>query len=142
MNPKTPSGKIEFPVFDSLTLPRRRGLKLISATYLFTISSQYHNTYRYEDTKIYLSEKDGKKRGIKSGDRVKVYNEFGSIVTEVKLSEDIPEGIALMYKAFWPSIVGNNVNFLVSDARSEKYRGTMLHSTWVEVEKMRSKTYK
>ncbi len=134
-NPKTASGKIEFPIFDSLSPPRRRGLKLISATYLFTISSQYHNTYRYEDTKIYISEKDGKKRGIKSGDRVKVYNEFGSIVTEVKLSEDIPEGVALMYKAFWPSIVGNNVNFLVSDARSEKYRGTTLHSTWVEVEK-------
>ena len=136
LEPTTESGKIEIRAPPRYEKHEGRGLKLISATYFYTVSSQYHNTMRREDTRIHLNPEDARERGIKEGDKVRVHSEFGEITTEVHLSGDIPRGIALMYKAFWHSLTGRNVNFLVSDASSVKYRGTALHSTWVEVEKL------
>jgi len=144
---KTPSGKIELyssrAVKRGLSpLPRYspvngRGLKLISATYLFTISSQYHNTYGYEDPAIYLNPLDASKRGIIDGCKVRVFNEFGEIKTIAKISKDIQKGVALMYKAFWPMKLRWNVNFITPSYKNDKYGGgTILHSVWVEVEKI------
>ena len=135
LKPTTESGKIEIRAPPRYERHEGQGLKLISATYLYTISSQYHNTMRREDTRIHLNPEDARERGIKEGDRVRVHNELGEITTEAHLSEDIPRGIALMYKAFWHSLTGRDVNFLVSDASCERYRGTTMHSTWVKVEK-------
>ena len=145
--PKTESGKIEmsssraknrglnaFPTYMPI---KGRGLKLISATYLFTISSQYHNTYGYEDTNIYLNPEDALDREIKDGAKVRVFNEYGEITTNAKISHDIQRGIALMYKAFWPMKIGWNANFLTPNKMNEKYgKGTTLHSVWVEVERI------
>ncbi len=145
--PMTESGKIElyssrainrgltpFPTYKKI---EREGLKLISATYLFTISSQYHNTYGYEDPFIYLNPEDAVNRGIEDGNKVRVFNEYGEIYTTAKLSRDIQRGVALMYKAFWPSKLGWNVNFLTPSTGNEKYgKGTNLHTVWIEVERI------
>ncbi|MFA4669006.1 molybdopterin-dependent oxidoreductase [Pyrococcus kukulkanii] len=141
----TPSGKIEFYSQRAV----RRGLspfpkyerysgnyplRLLSPTYRMTITSQYHNTHRMIDPSLYMNSKDAHERGIKDGDRVKVFNELGEVVTTVKLTEDVPQGVVLLYKAFWPSILGWNVNFLTTDKKVEKYgKGSAFHSTWVEV---------
>jgi anaerobic selenocysteine-containing dehydrogenase len=55
----------------------------------------------------------------------------------VKLSKDIQRGIVLLYKAFWPSLLGWNANYLTPEEKNEKYgKGTTLHSVWVNVEKI------
>jgi len=141
----TPSGKIEFYSQRAV----RRGLspfpkyerysgnyplRLLSPTYRMTITSQYHNTHGMIDPSLYMNPEDAKKRGIKDGDKVRVFNELGEIVTTVKLTEDVPQGVVLLYKAFWPSILGWNVNFLTTDKKVEKYgKGSAFHSTWGEV---------
>ncbi len=145
--PKTKSGKIEISssravrrglsAFPKYIPIKGKGLKLISATYLFTISSQYHNTYGYEDSSIYLNPDDAGEREIKNGEKVRVFNEYGTLETTAKISGDIQRGVALMYKAFWPIKLGKNVNFLTPNKINEKYgRGTALHSVWVEVERI------
>ncbi|OYT59056.1 dehydrogenase [Euryarchaeota archaeon ex4484_178] len=145
--PHTESGKIEiysnravkrglspFPMYHPVN---GRGLKLLTPSYFMTISSQYHNVYGYEDPYIYLSPKDAEKRGIKEGDQVKVFNEYGEIITRARIREEIQDGVALMYKAFWPSKLGWNVNFLTPDRKNEGYGGcTTLHTVWVEVERI------
>jgi len=145
--PETISGKIEISssraksrglnVFPKYTPINGMELKLISATYLFTISSQYHNTYGYEEPSIYLNPEDAKEREIGDEDKVRVYNEYGSLITKAKISKDVQKGIALMYKAFWPIKLGKNVNFLTPNKMNKKYgKGTALHSVWVEVERV------
>ena len=144
--PETESGKIEilsrramkrglspFPVYIPL---KGKGLKLVTPSHFMLISSQYHNTHNYEDPYIYLNPEDAEERYLKNGDRVKVFNEYGEIITELKISEDIQRGVALMYKAFWPSKLGWNVNYLTPSDKNENYGGcTTLHTVWVEVKR-------
>ncbi len=146
-DPLTDSGKIEllskraikrglpaFPKFEKL---KSRGLKLITPTYLFTVSSQYHNTYGYADENLHINPKDAEKRKIRNGDMVRIFNEYGEVITRALVSKDIQRGIVLLYKAFWPSILGWNANYLTTGRKNEKYGGaTVLHSVWVDVEKI------
>lgn len=107
----TPSGKIEFysqravkrglsPFPQYTPLKGDYPLQLLSPTYRMTITTQYHNTYGIIDPYLYMNPKDAGKRGIKNGDLVEVYNEYGRIKTAVKLTEDVPKGVVVLYKAF------------------------------------------
>lgn len=143
----TPSGKIEFYSqralnrglfpFPEYKSRRRRGLQLLSPTWKMTITSQYHNTYNIIDPYLHMNPKDARERDIDENDEVEIFNENGRIRTRVKLSEDIPEGVVLLYKAFWAKILGWNVNFLTPDETVEEYgNGSAYHSTWVEVRRI------
>ncbi len=145
--PQTPSGMIEiyssraikrglspFPIYIPL---RGKGLKLITPSHLMLISSQYHNTYGYEDLFVYLNPVDAEGRGISDGDLVRVFNEYGEIKTRARVSGDVQQGVALIYKAFWPSKLGWNANYLTPDKGNKGYGNcTILHTVWVEVEKI------
>ncbi|WP_232054711.1 molybdopterin-dependent oxidoreductase [Thermococcus sp. 2319x1] len=143
----TPSGKIEFysqralrrglSPFPKYKPLKGKGLQLLSPTWKLTITSQYHNTYNIIDPHLYINPKDAQARGIKENDEVEVFNEYGKIKTVAKISEDVPEGVVILYKAFWVRLLGWNVNFLTSDETVEKYgNASAFHSTWVEVKKV------
>ena len=145
---ETPSGKIEFSsqraVERGLSLfPRYRRfsgkypLRLLTPTYRMTITSQYHNTYGMIDSHLYISPADAKERAIKEGDEVEVFNDHGKVRTRAKVSEDVPRGVVLLYKAFWVSLLGWNVNFLTADETVQNYgNASAYHSTWVDVKKV------
>jgi len=145
---RTKSGKIEFysrralsrglqpfPVYKK---PSGEGkLRLLSPTYQMTISSQYHNVYKKVDPFLYMNPQDAAKRGVGEDEFVEVFNERGRIRTKIKITGDIPPGIVLMYKAFWPSLLGWNVNFLTnSDVNKDYGNASVFHSTWVDVRKV------
>ncbi len=145
--PKTESRKIEFystravkrglNPFPEYRDAKGKGLKLITPSHIMLISSQYHNTYGYEDRFVYINPEDAEERGIKDGAMVRVFNGYGEIKTTARVSDDIQRGVALIYKAFWPSIIGWNANFLTPNSKNEKYgNSTALHTAWVEVERV------
>ena len=145
---ETPSGKIEFysqravkrglsPFPEYHRLEGRYPLRLLTPTHRMTITSQYHNTYGMIDPKLYINPADARGRGIKDGDAVEVFNENGRIRTVAKLSENVPRGVVLLYKAFWPRLLGWNANFLTTDETVQNYgNGSAYHSTWVDVKKV------
>ncbi|ASJ13915.1 molybdopterin-dependent oxidoreductase [Thermococcus radiotolerans] len=145
---ETPSGKIEFysqravgrglsPVPEYRKFEGKYPLRLLTPTYRMTITSQYHNTHGMIDPNLYINPSDAKERDIEDGDTVKVFNDNGSIRTEARLTEDVPRGIVVLYKAFWARLLGWNANFLTGDETAEKYgNGSAYHSTWVEVKKV------
>ncbi|WP_188203083.1 molybdopterin-dependent oxidoreductase [Thermococcus camini] len=145
---ETPSGKIEFfsqrAVKRGLSpFPKYRSfkgkypLRLLTPTHRMTITSQYHNTHGMIDPNLYVNPSDAKERGLEDGDTVEVFNDNGSIRTEVRLTEDVPPGVVLLYKAFWAKLLGWNANFLTEDETVEKYgNGSAYHSTWVDVRKV------
>ncbi len=142
---ETPSGKIEFysrrAVERGLSpFPRYRKLegkyplRLLTPTHRMTVTSQYHNTHGMIDPNLYINPADATERNIEDGDAVEVFNDHGRIRTRAKLSEDVPQGVVLLYKAFWVKILGWNANFLTADETVEKYgNSSAYHSTWVDV---------
>ena len=144
----TPSGKIEFysqravkrglPPFPEYSPIKGRGLQLLSPTHRMTITSQYHNTHGIVDPNLYMNPEDAVVRGIEDGELVEVYNEMGAVKTKVRLTDDVPKGVVVLYKAFWPKILGWNVNFLTNDEVNGEYgNSSAYHSTWVEVRRYR-----
>ena len=144
---ETPSGRIEFysqralsrglSPFPKYKPLKGKGLQLLSPTWKLTITSQYHNTYNVIDPHLYINPKDANVRKIKDNDEVEVFNEHGKIKTRAKVSEDIPKGVVVLYKAFWVKLLGWNINFLTTDETVEKYgNSSAFHSTWVEVKKV------
>ncbi len=145
---KTPSGKIEFfsrraverdlsPFPEYRRFSGKYSLRLLTPTYRMTITSQYHNTYGMIDPYLYISPEDARGRGISEGDEVEVFNDRGRVRTRVKVSEDVPRGVVLLYKAFWVSLLGWNANFLTTDETVQNYgNASAYHSTWVDVKKV------
>lgn len=70
---------------------------------------RFGEEYRKLSACIVMGKDDLKKMGLKAGERVKVSNNYGSVVVEVKESKrDEPGGIAFMVNSPWS-------NALVSD---------------------------
>ncbi|MEO2152589.1 MAG: molybdopterin dinucleotide binding domain-containing protein, partial [Thermococcus sp.] len=146
---ETPSGKIEFfsqraverglsPFPEYRKFEGKYPLHLLTPTYRMTITSQYHNTYGMVDSNLYINPVDAEERGIEDGETVEVFNDHGKIRTVAKLSDDVPRGVVLLYKAFWVRLLGWNANFLTTDETVEDYgNGSAYHSTWVEVRKIK-----
>ncbi|KUH34664.1 dehydrogenase [Thermococcus celericrescens] len=145
---ETRSGKIEFysqraierglsPFPEYRKFEGQYPLRLLTPTHRMTITSQYHNTYGMIDPNLYINPADAKERDIEDGDTVEVFNDNGSIRTEARLTEDVPQGVVVLYKAFWVRLLGWNANFLTADETVEKYgNGSACHSTWVDVRKV------
>jgi formylmethanofuran dehydrogenase subunit D len=63
---------------------------------------RFGEEYRKLSACLIMSKNDLNKMGFKSGDRVRVYNNYGSIVVEVKETKrDEPGGIAFMVNSPW-----------------------------------------
>ncbi|WP_258084246.1 molybdopterin-dependent oxidoreductase [Thermococcus thermotolerans] len=145
---ETPSGKIEFlsqravergldPFPKYRKLRGKYPLRLLTPTHRMMITSQYHNTYGMVDPSLYINPSDATERGIKDDDAVEVFNGNGRIRTRARLSDDVPPGVVLLYKAFWVKILGWNANFLTADKTVEKYgNASAYHSTWVDVRRI------
>jgi len=145
---ETPSGKIEsysqravgrdlspFPEYRKFE--GKYPLRLLTPTHRMTITSQYHNTHGMIDPNLYINPADALDRGITDGDTVEVFNDNGSIRTEARLTENVPQGVVMLYKAFWVRLLGWNANFLTGDETVKKYgNGSAYHSTWVDVRKV------
>ena len=145
---KTSSGKIEFfsrraverglsPFPEYRRFSGKYPLRLLTPTYRMTITSQYHNTYGMIDPYLYINPADAREREIGEGNEVEVFNDRGRIRTRAKVSEDVPRGVVLLYKAFWVSLLGWNANFLTTDETVQNYgNASAYHSTWVDVKKV------
>jgi len=63
---------------------------------------RFGEDYKKLSAVITMSKNDLQKMGFKSGDRVKLYNNYGSVVVEVKESKkNEPGGLAFMINSPW-----------------------------------------
>lgn len=144
----TPSGKIELysqraverglsPFPEYRKFKGKYPLRLLTPTHRMTITSQYHNIHGMIDPHLYMNPDDAREREICEGYTVEVFNEYGRVKTKAKLSEDVPRGVVILYKAFWPSLLGWNANFLTTDETAKEYgNASAYHSTWVDVRRV------
>ena len=77
-------------------------------------NDRFGDEYKKHSASVVMGKDDMKKFGLKTGDRVRLMNSFGSIVVELKESKrEEPEGLAFMVNSPWS-------NALVSDETGGK----------------------
>jgi len=150
--PATPSGKVELV---SDTLAQRWGPEARLATYrprtaklpLSLISPA--SDKRISSTLLGLGGKPGEAppllinpidaagRGLENVKRVRVWNELGSVILPLSISDAVPPGVVASEKGAWiaTSETGQTISALVSaDARADLAKGACYNDTAVEVE--------
>jgi anaerobic selenocysteine-containing dehydrogenase len=80
---------------------------------------------------------DAEKRRIRTGDQVRLYNERGSIVFQVRVDETVAAGVVSVPSTRWPSKAsdGKSINVLTSERLTDIGNGPVFYSCLVEVEK-------
>ncbi len=112
-------------------------LRLISTSHPSFLHSQFFNINPIQPYVI-ISPKDSLKRRIKDWDSVRVFNEKGSLVLPVKVSDKVPSGVIWTFRSPWVSLSKDkkNVNVLTNDDFQKSSYGSTFNSTFVDLEKI------
>ena len=81
-----------------------------------------------------LNIEDAKKRGIKNGDIVQIYNDRGALTIEAQIDFSIKSGCVSVTNGWW-ICDGGTVNFLSAGRETDIGYGAAFHDNLVEVEK-------
>jgi anaerobic selenocysteine-containing dehydrogenase len=150
--PATPSGKVELV---SDTLAERWGpearlasyrqrtaklpLSLISPASDKRISSTLLGSGGKpgEAPPLFINPVDAAARGLAQGQRIRVWNELGTVVLPLSITDAVPPGVVASEKGAWiaTSETGQTISALVSaDAQADLAKGACYNDTSVEVE--------
>lgn len=147
----TPSGKCEFgaetleyvpPVESRLgdaDLRRRFPIELISSKNDDSMNSTFghRGSVDGQTSLLYLHTSDAGPRGIQTGDRVRVFNDRGSLMLRAEVNGGVRPGVARSPSVRWNKRAQDrrNVNVLTSDGLTDIGGGPVFYSCLVEVER-------
>jgi anaerobic selenocysteine-containing dehydrogenase len=147
----TPSGKCEFgaesldynpPVESRLgdrKLRERYPLELISSKNDDSMNSTFGNRAAVDrqTAVLHIHSKDAALRGISSGDRVRVFNDRGSLLLSAEVDGIVPPGVVRAPSVRWNKLSsgGRSANVLTSDRLTDIGAGPTFYSCLIEVER-------
>jgi anaerobic selenocysteine-containing dehydrogenase len=147
----TASGKCEFGAetldyrppeesrLGAADLRSRYPLELISSKSHDSMNSTFGNQpwTQMQTSALFLHSDDALKRGIASGDRVRVFNDRGSCLLTAAVDGEVRSGVAWAPSVRWNKLSSDacNVNALTSDRLTDIGGGPTFYSCLVEVEK-------
>jgi anaerobic selenocysteine-containing dehydrogenase len=103
------------------------------------IHSQFGNLKIIIDTvsapSVEISPGDAEKRNIKSGQKIRVFNKTGEIISPVRISNRIPAGIVVLPNGIWFN-EGGGGNCLISGMETDMGYGAAFHDNMVEIERV------
>jgi anaerobic selenocysteine-containing dehydrogenase len=153
---ETPSGKIEIYSSEAIikwgisALPDYTGiihteegekfpLKLITPNTGSRIHSQFGNLRIIKETNtepvVRISPVDANKRNIKTGQRIKVFNQMGELISRAEISNRIPSGLVVLPNGIWFN-EGGGVNRLIAGEETDIGFGAAYHDYMVEIEEV------
>jgi anaerobic selenocysteine-containing dehydrogenase len=153
---ETPSGKIEIysheaktkwgisPLPDYYRLISSQQEKIFPFEFLTPntgsrIHSQFGNLKIIRETNtepfIKISPSDARIRKIISGQKIRVYNNHGELISKVSISNRVPPGMVILPNGIW-FYEGGGVNQLVSAEETDIGFGAAFHDSRVEIENL------
>lgn len=146
--PTTPSGKAEL-YSETLEaeygagLPRYRPLEREHAYLLVSPASDDRTNSTFGGTstssrpvRIEMNPRDAAERGLRSGQRVRVWNEQGEVFLQLEVSDAIRSGTLFTEKGTWlrSSDTRQTINALIPGHKSDLAGGACYYDTQVEIE--------
>jgi anaerobic selenocysteine-containing dehydrogenase len=145
----TPSGKCEFGVedysppvesrFGDEALRRKYPLELISSKNDDSMNSTFGNraTVDEETSILHLHPADAEPRAIRNGDRVRAFNDRGSLLLKAKVDGMVQPGVVRAPSTRWLKRAsdGRNANALTSDRLTDMGGGPTFYNCLIQVER-------
>src|SRR5712692_7373180 len=145
--PKTPSGKVELestylrnkygaPLADYRPIESRYPLALISPASDKRITGTFGGCRDSAATPpLEMHPDDAKARGLRDGDRVKVWNDLGEVHLALEVTGDVPPGVVCSLKGAWmrTSDNGQTVSALAPSHHADISEGACYNDCRVEV---------
>jgi anaerobic selenocysteine-containing dehydrogenase len=145
--PKTPTGKVEL---ESSYLDQKYGqplpgfrpyespypLALISPASDRRITSTFGGGKSSDDTPpLEMHPEDARRRGLRSGTWVKVWNDLGEVHLPLRVTEVVPPGVVATWKGTWlrTSANGQTASALAPGHHADIAGGACFNDTRVEV---------
>ena len=123
--------------YSSPNIYNKYPLSLITSHAQDKMNSQFSDTSIFKEKPfIWINPHDAAKRGINGKDRVKVYNERGSLMLKAFLTEKVTPGIVHTYFGWWDGVHQANLNKLTGEYISDIGYGTAFHNCLVEIQKV------
>jgi len=123
--------------YSSPNIYNRYPLSLITSHAYDKMNSQFSDISIFkEEPFVWINPHDAAKRGINENDRIKVYNERGSLILKAILTEKVTPGIVHTYFGWWGGAHQVNINELIGDYISDIGHGTAFHDCLVEIQKV------
>jgi anaerobic selenocysteine-containing dehydrogenase len=82
---------------------------------------------------LLISPEDAQNRKITDGSRIRVFNNSGELITNVRISNRIPTGTVLLHNGIWLK-EGGGSNILISGRETDMGYGAAFHDNMVDVE--------
>jgi anaerobic selenocysteine-containing dehydrogenase len=148
----TPSGRVELasesarddgqgllpvPVVDAR--PRGGRLRLLSPASPWSLNASFSNDAKVArqagELTLSMTAFDADLLGLSDGALARISSEVGELVAPVRITDDLPAGVALMPKGGWPKLHpgGANVNVLTQAIASDMGASTSIHGLEVTV---------
>jgi anaerobic selenocysteine-containing dehydrogenase len=85
-----------------------------------------------------LHPEDARSRGVRDGDRVRVWNDLGEVICPARVSDDVRPGVAVLPKGLWShnSENGATANVLCPDTLTDLGDGACFNDARVEVSRL------
>jgi len=147
----TPSGKCDFGAehldyqppkesrFGDLDLKKRYPLEMISSKNDDSMNSTFGNrpSVDRQTAVLHLHSSDAEARGIRDGDRVRAFNDRGSLLLTAEVDGVVAAGVVRAPSVRWNKLSedGRNANALTSDRLTDLGGGPTFYSCLVEVER-------
>ncbi|MBE3086791.1 MAG: molybdopterin-dependent oxidoreductase [Bacteroidetes bacterium] len=156
LNFETPSGKIELysseaqsiwgvsPLPDYTPNELNTGDELYPLVFVTPntgsrIHSQFGNLKIIKETvqepAVGISPGDAAKRNIYSGNKIRVFNQTGEIISVARISNRIPAGLVVLPNGIWYN-EGGGGNHLITGRETDMGYGAAFHDNTVEVERV------
>ncbi len=120
-------------------LSRRYPLELISSKNDDSMNSTFghRDSVDGQTSVLHLHTLDAEARGIRTGDRVRAFNERGSLMLRAEVDGKVTQGVVQAPSVRWNkrSGQGHNANVLTSDQLTDIGGGPVFYSCLVEVER-------
>jgi len=117
-------------------------LRVLSPAADFLMNSSYANDKRIQnrlgEQTVYLNPVDMHKYSLQAKSKVRLFNETGELTVYVDAQENVPIGVALLHKGFWPSNSQSdgNVNILNSGCKTDLGESSAVHNIHVRIESL------
>jgi anaerobic selenocysteine-containing dehydrogenase len=145
----TPSGKCELGDFDyqppnesrfgDPALRQRFPLEVVSSKNDDSMNSTFGNRQSVDrqTAVLQMHQRDAEPRGIRTGDRVRAYNDRGAILAIAEVDGVVAEGVVRAPSVRWNKLAenGSGVNALTSDLLTDIGGGPTFYNCLVQVER-------